>query len=185
MASEPLPKRRSLRLKDFDYTSEGAYFITICTERRLELFGSMVHSRVQLTAAGRMIDAMWWQQESGAPGLRLDEWAVMPDHVHGILFLDARQYRRSVGEVIGAYKSVTTRAYARAVLEQGWQPFEGRLWQRGYHDHVVRDEQSLMRIREYIRSNPVRLDLEKASQAARAARGQTPGERGAQPKPVP
>lgn len=114
-----------------------------------------------LSDAGRLIDSLWWEVNSRSSAVRLDEWIVMPDHVHGILFLEPADAAPHLSGVIGAYKSVTTRAYSRFVAAEGRPPLEGRLWQRGYYDHVIRDDQSLMRIREYIRSNPARLDLEQ------------------------
>lgn len=107
--------------------------------------------------------AWWWAELANKfPSVQLDAFIVMPNHVHGITGLslaqesDGRPHRGAptLGEVVGWFKAMTTNAYIKGVKQQGWTPFPGRLWQRRYYDHIVRDEPDLGRIREYITGNP-------------------------------
>lgn len=160
--------RRSLRLQAFDYTSHGAYFVTIVAQDRRTLFGDVTDGRFTPTAGGA-IPKEWWQKlASKFEGIvELDEFVVMPNHVHGIIWLvpaidpvgaAPRGHPNSVSlpEVLDWYKTMTTNAYIRGVREHGWPPFAKRVWQRGYYEHVVRDDADLNRIRQYIIDNPAR-----------------------------
>ena len=149
-----LPKRKRRRLEGFDYSSGGAYFVTICVHSGEPIFGRIVAGAVQPSPAGLMAASVWWGLESRFLGLHLDEWIVMPDHVHGILLLDGGH--ASLDEIIGAYKSMTTRLYIDGVRKEGWRPFPGRLWQRSYHDRVICSEGMMRAIREYVATNPIR-----------------------------
>ena len=89
----------------------------------------------------------------------IDEFIVMPNHVHGIVVITGKavgESALSLGSVVGAFKSLTTDDYIRGVDSEGWQPFDGRLWQRNYYEHVVRDVKDLERIRDYISTNTAR-----------------------------
>jgi REP element-mobilizing transposase RayT len=111
----------------------------------------------------------WWQRLSAKfeEAVELDEFIVMPNHVHGIIWLvpgsdtvgaapRGRPNAVSLPEVLDWYKTMTTNAYIRGVREHGWTPFAKRVWQRGYYEHVVRDDADLNRIRQYIIDNPTR-----------------------------
>lgn len=176
------PQRRSIRLKDYDYSSAGAYFVTICVQNSLELYGAANNDGISLNAAGTMVEKEWLKLRERFPFLELDEFVVMPDHMHGILCLlpdsstllpkkgqgehKVRPYgtsRGSVGRIIQAFKSRTTVAYLKGVKESGWIPFHGRLWQRGYYEHVIRNRQDLENVRNYIVSNPHRKNMQIVS----------------------
>ncbi|HXF70107.1 MAG TPA: transposase [Thermoflexus sp.] len=163
--------RRSIRLRGYDYSQPGAYFITICTQNRECLFGEVVDGEMELNDAGQMVAEQWQALPERFPHIRMDAFVVMPNHLHGIILIepiDARADRAtfgghqeapaqgapSIGVVIGAFKSLTTVLYAHGVRQFGWTPFFGRLWQRNYYEHIIRDEHSLKRIRAYILSNP-------------------------------
>ena len=171
------PQRQSLRHAHYDYSHSGPYFITIVTQHRLSLFGGVVDAEVQLTAAGEMVRGHWFALPERYPGVELDQFIVMPNHVHAVLSItdesdpvgaplvgtrplsqrdrtDGTMREVSLGTVVGAFKSLTTVAYARGVRESRWRPFNKRLWQRNYYEHVIRDERSLDRIRDYILANP-------------------------------
>lgn len=162
MENTPQSSRRSLRLRSFDYSSAGAYFVTICTQAREPLFGTVEEDRVRHTPVGDMVAAAWREIPARHPAVAVDQFVVMPDHLHGILILTLEDRATSAREssslssIIGAFKSITTHRYAVAVRAQGWRPFPGRLWQRGFYEHVIRNEDSLSEIREYIAKNPVR-----------------------------
>ncbi len=173
-------RRRSLRLADYDYAQSGAYFVTIVTQRRSSLFGDVIDAEMRLNGAGHMVCDLWHRLPTRFPSVELDEFIVMPNHVHGVLLLgtdvehvgaplvgarsrnasDRSAESFSLGRVVGAFKSLTTVAYARGVRESRWKPFDQRLWQRNFYEHIVRDERSLERIREYILANPARWEVD-------------------------
>ena len=132
--------------------------------------------------AGQMVEATWQSTATQFPTVDLDEHVVMPNHFHGILRilgtpLVSAQNRKgtargcpipgcmnmragprpapTVGDLIGAFKSTTTDEYIRAVKEAAWPGFKGKLWQRNFYEHVIRDETELNKIRDYIRRNPL------------------------------
>jgi REP element-mobilizing transposase RayT len=143
-----LQVRRSLRLPGFDYSRAGAYFVTIGTWRRQPLFASIDRNRVMLTGAGQVVAEEWKRTAECRPYVRLDEMVVMPDHMHGILHLTVEA--RPLGTVIGGFKSAVAR---RIGLASGRRV---AVWQRGYHERVVRTEAMLAAARAYIRENPAR-----------------------------
>ena len=159
-----MPTRRSLRLKGFDYSQSGAYFVTVLVQKGWPLFGEVVEEQMRLNDAGKMVRRVWDAMPDRFPEIELDAFVVMPNHVHGIVAI-ARSDDHSpantpdhnsmtLGDVVSAFKSLTTTEYARNVKSMNWPPFRGRLWQRGYYDHVVRNDESLGKIREYILGNP-------------------------------
>ena len=167
------PQRRSIRLRGYDYSQEGAYFVTIVTQGRALLFGDVVDSQMELSPAGECVLSIWRDLPTRFPRLVLDEFVVTPNHVHGILLLNgpvgaalvaasptARVGRVGLSEIIGAYKSLTTVEYGKGVRRKGWEPYRVRLWQRGYYEHIVRDEESLLALRRYIRENPARWSMD-------------------------
>ncbi len=190
--------RRSIRLKGYDYTSAGAYFVTICVQNRECLLGEVIEGRVSLSGAGRMVQSIWDALPQYYPGVDIDAFVVMPNHVHGIIVLtehervldiptgqaqpigqargpsagqargpSAGQARGpamgqargpaptlSLPDVVQRFKSLTTARYRQGVIEENWPPFPGRLWQRNYYEHIIRNEAELNSIREYIFYNP-------------------------------
>ena len=162
--------RRSIRLKGWDYTSPGAYFVTICTHQRQNLFADEQFCQVVENA---------WQAIPAHPHARhakLDQWVVMPNHLHGIIFITdaihgdeategkcrgkanlpvAPSLRNapagSLGVIVGNFKSVVTRRLNRLQNTPG-----GKIWQRGYYERIVRNERELNAIRKYIWDNPRR-----------------------------
>ena len=169
------PSRKSIRLPDYDYTTPGAYFLTIVTNHRQSLFGDVVDGQLRLNPAGRAIEKTWTQLLDRYPIVSLDAYVVMPNHLHGIIVLGSegdlvgaplvgaradtetttRAERPALTDIVGAFKSLSTLAYIDGVKHLSWQPFENKLWQRGYHEHIIRDEKSLERIQDYIIANPL------------------------------
>jgi REP element-mobilizing transposase RayT len=155
--------RRSIRLKEYDYSQAGAYYVTIDVQNRECLFGEIVDYEMILNEAGKMIDEQWNALLERFPDIELDVYQVMPSHFHGIIVVtenvDAQnivvQNRKPrLGDIIGAFKSITTHDYILGVDNKNWPQFYKRLWQRNYYEHVIRDEADLNRIRDYIQSNP-------------------------------
>ena len=172
------PRRRGLRLRHYDYASAGWYFVTVCTAGRVSLFGEIVRGAMQLNEAGRAIAEAWTALPARFPRVDVDAFVVMPNHLHGILAFEAHGEEVAgppLGEVVGAFKSVTTVEYGRGVRAAGWSAYRARLWQRNYFEHVIRDERSLEQIRQYIIDNPLQWDLDHENPAATA----TPADRDA------
>lgn len=190
MTLSPQTRRRSLRLKSYDYAQAGAYFITICTQGRECLFGEIVDEKMQLSDAGQMVKRLWDEIPALHPGVETDAFVIMPNHIHGIIVLpgptpDAFGRDQAttngattrvaptgggaaptrVGDVVGAFKSRVTLEYIRGVKIFGWRAFSGRVWQRNYHDRVVRNETSLAQLREYIGNNPLQWALDRENPA--------------------
>jgi REP element-mobilizing transposase RayT len=226
--------RRSLRLKGYDYSQAGPYFITVCVEDRACLFGDVVDDRMHLNDAGWVVLAEWNALAVRFPSVELDVFGVMPNHIHGIIVMETdgavakREATSSVdmgpgrfeqtpvgatlvvalappapvvgecesttmarprattrvaptptaetgrttvasepaplptvGDVVGAFKSLTTVSYIYSVKHSGWPPFRGRLWQRNYHEHIIRNEESLNLVRQYILDNPARWESDE------------------------
>lgn len=144
-----LPVRKSLRLKGHDYSSPGYYFITICTQNREPILGRIEWDKTICTPMGAAVEKQWLAWPSLFPDARQDAFTIMPDHVHMILQLQEGG-RTSLGNLIRSFKSIT----ARAINHRKGTP-GGRVWQRGYYEHIIRTERALNMIRLYIRLNPL------------------------------
>lgn len=173
-----LPRRKRLRLADFDYSHPGVYFVTTCLQQRAALLGTIVEGDVHLGERGDIVLACWQDLPRHYPFLQLDEFVVMPDHVHGLLFLEddlaehpalspvdamgllaeraglrpaptADLKRPSLSEVVRALKSFSARQ-VNAVRGTPGKAF----WQRGFFERVVRNREEVRDIRRYIRENP-------------------------------
>ena len=157
--------RGSIRLKGYDYSQEGAYFTTICTKGRAPYFDLYP----QLS---RIVQSAWESLPALFPNVSLDVFVVMPNHVHGIIFVGATlavaQERAGVssfgklrtgsaptfGTIIGSFKSLATREWLAEIRNKDLDAV-GSLWQRNYYEHVLRSEQELTLAREYIVNNPL------------------------------
>jgi len=181
--------RRSIRMRGYDYAQEGVYFVTVCAQDRQCLFGEIVDGEIRLDDAGRMIERWWFELNHKFSTVETDEFVIMPNHFHGIVVIadvpvgaDLRVGPNSEsahpthqGAHIGAplptvvqwFKTMTTNEYMRGIKTFGWTPFRGRLWQRNYYEHIVRDEDSLNRIRQYILDNPARWAFDHENPAAK------------------
>src|SRR5258706_11147815 len=160
------PSRRSIRLKEFDYSQPGLYFVTIVTHQRKCLFGEIVDGKVRLTKAGTIVSEIWVGVQERFPNVSADLFVVMPNHVHGIITVGAQfivtdragekgamNRAPTLGQVIRTLKAASTH---RIRQSNGL----GIVWQRNYYEYVIRDEQSLQRIRQYICDNPLRWELD-------------------------
>lgn len=166
--------RRSIRLTGYDYKQSGAYFVTIVTRNRLSLFGDISDGEMVLSDTGRIAEVSWVGLSSRFPMVSLDSFVVMPNHIHGIITVGAQfiapgavPHNRTdtahegamnraptLGEILRAYKAASTRMIRQtANLEFAWQ--------RNYYEHVVRNEESLNRIRQYILENPARWAIDR------------------------
>ena len=168
--------RRSIRLKGHDYSQPGAYFVTICTRDRECLFGHVVNGEMPLNDAGEMARKEWFNTAAIRPyvGLNENECVVMPNHLHAIVWIvdngvgaTGRSPLRlssrtslpngpkhgSIGAIMAGFKSVAAKQINQMRRAPG-----APVWQRGYYEHVIRNEAELTAIREYILANPSRWD---------------------------
>lgn len=148
-------QRKNLRLADFDYGATGAYFVTVCTHGQRCLFGSCRDGVVYLSEVGRTIELEWQRSAEIRSEIELDEFVVMPNHLHGIVWIqsDGRtsaKYERSLGSLMSGFKAACTKFHRRTAGPNA------TLWQGRYFDHVIRNDESLRNIRRYIRNNPLR-----------------------------
>ncbi|MDZ8050284.1 MAG: transposase [Aulosira sp. ZfuVER01] len=155
--------RRSIRLKDHDYTQEGAYFITICTKDRQCIFGDIKQGQMKLNLLGTIARESWREIPQHFPHIQLDVFVIMPNHIHGILWIinttkredEPRKYGKMVAGsipcVVRSYKSAVTKKINYICNQKGISS----VWQRNFYEHINRNEQSLAAIREYIINNPL------------------------------
>ncbi len=169
--------RRSIRLQGYDYTQAGAYFITICTWQRECLFGNIINNEMQLSRYGEAVQFNWHYLPRRYPHVLLDAFVIMPNHVHGIIFLTDDHVTNISGvgtglEIIShrainfSGKPAPTRQHGLPEVIRGFKTFSARrinqilcmagvpVWQRNYYEHIIRNEESLQKIRQYIINNP-------------------------------
>jgi putative transposase len=182
------PRRKSIRLKIYDYSQVSGYFVTIVTQERKPFFGKICNGEMTLSEAGQMVMHEWEALPERFPNITIDVFQVMPNHFHTVLLLHdpkfvgaglvpARETRATsrvapthmeivddakvttrvapaLGEIIGAYKSITMHKFIQGVKERAWPAFAGKLWQRNYYEHILRSQEDYERIGGYIRDNP-------------------------------
>jgi len=224
--------RQSIRLRNYDYSKAGLYFITLCVNNHECLFGKIIQGKMVLNNAGKMVGNEWIKMSNHYPNVRLHPYVIMPNHFHAILEIsvgatlvvaqnkitqnkiaqnkiapnnkiarineinhdntiannntiahdnaitqvkivdrDANGVDRddnnrattrvapttkTVGNIVGAFKSIVTVKYIYGVKNYGWLKFDGKLWQRNYYEHIIRDEKSYESISDYIENNPAR-----------------------------
>ncbi len=156
----------STRLEGWDYSATGYYFVTICTHGRECCLGEVVAGEMHLSGAGMIVMEEWQNTARIRENITLDEWVVMPNHLHGIIVITGAPHREtphrgvstggwrsgSLGAIIGQFKSVCT----KRIRADGFD----FAWQTRYFDRVIRSEPALQEVREYIRKNPLRWELD-------------------------
>jgi REP element-mobilizing transposase RayT len=167
-----LGKRRTNRLKDYDYSSEGTYFVTVCAHNREHLFSRIKEGKMQLNENGRMIEECWNEISGHFPSVKLDEFIIMPNHIHGIISIVGAGFPRpendrpkgavtaplrtgSLGQIIAYFKYQSTK---RINLLRGMPGIP--VWQRNYYERIIRNESELFQMRQYIQENPLKWDLD-------------------------
>jgi len=186
--------RRSIRLKGYDYTQPGAYFITICTANRGCLFGEVVKGNMQLNPLGNIARQCWLAIPDHFPHTALDEFIIMPNHVHGIVWI----VEKPDDDNVGAKNNVGANVYSPPVGAKNFSPLQSpqqfndqprgtsktigsivrgfkigvtkwarkhtdihTVWQRNYYEHIIRNDEELYRIREYIINNPTQWAMDR------------------------
>lgn len=152
--------RRSIRLKQYDYSQTGAYFITICAHERACLFGDISDGVMQANVFGQIVNDCWEEIPIHYPNAINETSVVMPNHFHGIIHVGARhavplreQFGKpvpdSIPTIVRSFKSAVTKRINQLRDNQG-----APVWQRNYYEHVIRDENEYKQIAEYIVDNP-------------------------------
>ncbi|MDH5297028.1 MAG: transposase [Nitrospirota bacterium] len=164
----PRYRSHSIRLPWWDYSQAGGYFVTICTQDRQCVLGEIVEGSVVLSPAGLIVEEEWRRTATVRQHVCLDDFVVMPNHIHGIVVLTgdpgktsqldvstkkANLKPNSLGAIIGQFKSVSTKRIRGA----GFPKFG---WQARFYEHLIRDEPSLGNIRQYIVDNPAKWELD-------------------------
>jgi len=149
MFDEP-PRRKKVRLANRDYT-DGAYFVTICTLGRHPILGTISDGIVTLNTIGQIVEANWLELRD-VPGMTVDEFVVMPNHIHGIIALE-RGFGLHLPTLIRQFKSRAVKGLIRA-----YKDAECQIWQRGYDEAVLIGPGQLAAVRKYIRDNPKNWD---------------------------
>ncbi len=173
--------RRSIRLREYDYSQAGAYFVTICVLHRECLFGEVVHGEMTPNETGRIVRAVWDDLPNHYKHITLDEFRVMPNHVHGIIEIvgavGAGFVRAGLKPAPTAPTATTEKQHGLPEIIRGFKTFSSRringfrkspgrsVWQRNYYERVIRDEKELSRAREYIVNNPMKWELDRENPA--------------------
>lgn len=153
--------RHSIRLKGYDYSLAGAYFITFCTQNRENFFGFIEEGILHLNDAGMMVQKWHEEVSHKFANVECDEMVVMPNHFHCIWHITTQEEGTNIPTVVQWFKTMTTNEYIRGVKEKGWHPFDKRLWQRDYYEHIIRSPQAYEHIRNYIQTNPERWETDQ------------------------
>jgi putative transposase len=158
--------RKLQRLSGFNYSTDGFYFITICIKDRIEYFGNIKDGRMVLNGFGEIVKECWFDLINHYKNIILDEFIVMPNHVHGIIIIDDGGFNKPEIDVGTGLKPVPTselitKQHSLSEIIRGFKTFSSRRineiepfrWQRSFYDHIVRDDYDLNRIRSYIQNN--------------------------------
>jgi putative transposase len=164
--------RKAIRLKYYDYSQAGGYFITVCTYSRKYLFGQVTSHQIMLNETGETVKRWWLNLGNKFTNIELGSCVVMPNHIHGIIIVTGKEVgaihelplqrdkierrRMLIPKIIGYFKMNSAKHINRLFDATGHI-----LWQRNYYEHIIRNENELNRIREYIQNNPLKWDLDR------------------------
>jgi len=177
--------RHSIRLRKYDYSSGGTYFVTICAFQRECLFGEVIGGEMRLNEVGHVVEEWWASVIKHFDGISIDQYVIMPNHFHGIVAIVGAGFPRpdscdtaeihvgetqggvtpplrkpTLGQIVGYFKYQSTKQI-NALRDNPGCP----VWQRNYYEHVVRNEDDLTNIRQYIVNNPLKWDLDENNPA--------------------
>jgi putative transposase len=165
-----MQQRHSIRLKGYDYSQKGFYFITICTQNRECLFGEIVENKMMLNNVGKYAKKSWNDIPLHFPHVKLDVYCIMPNHIHGILNIfkpiGAKDFlpqqicaekqmgtSKTIGSIIRGFKIGVTKWIRKQMPGK-------KIWQRNYYEHIIRNENDYYRIYEYIENNHLRWEID-------------------------
>lgn len=150
-----LHHRKSIRLKEYDYSKQGGYFITICLQNKQKLLGEILDQKMNLNGAGKMAQEEIVNLPERFPEIEIGEFIVMPNHIHLVIFI-VDKTTETIGTITGILKSIITHKYTQGVKNNNWPRFNKTLFQRNFYEHVIRNEKDLETINEYIFNNPAK-----------------------------
>jgi REP element-mobilizing transposase RayT len=173
---EKKPRRKSsIRLGGYDYSQPGGYFVTVCVRGKVSKLGDVSGGEIHLSSFGLLVRDCWISLENLYNYIELDEWIIMPNHLHGIIFYHEEPTieqdqgrggsrtaptklvrRKPLGRIIGVFKTTSTTRINQLLGTLG-----GKFWQRGYHDRIIRNQEELDSIRNYISENPLKWEMDK------------------------
>jgi REP element-mobilizing transposase RayT len=159
-----LPKRKNIRLREYDYSQKGAYFVTICTANRQCILGDMIVGQglcscrlpiLQLSGMGVIVQNELLRLTKRYSNMKLDKYVIMPNHIHAIIIIAGERQEQSpcptVCDILCAFKSITTKSANKLDNIPG-----RKIWQFRFNDHIIRNEQEYQKICEYIETNPLK-----------------------------
>ncbi len=170
MHNPDMHHRRSIRLKGYNYSQYGAYFVTICTQNKKCLFGDIRNGEIVLNDAGKIAREEWIRTGEIRKNVKLDKYTVMPSHLHGIIFIVddccrdtarraptfGKSIPGSLSTIVGAFKSAVSKNINKLRNTSG-----SSIWQRNFYEHIIRNEKELNRIREYIINNAMKWAMDR------------------------
>jgi len=160
-----LRRRYSLRLKGYDYSSIGTYYVTICVKDRENIFGEIRRDKIILNENGIIVRDYWNDLKKHFLNIKIGSFVIMPDHIHGIISIVGAGFPRpeyvgrgdrapTLGDIVAYFKYGTTRDINFNKKTPGMH-----LWQRNYYEHIIRNESELNEVREYIINNPLKSEI--------------------------
>jgi len=170
MIIKALPQRIPTRLSNYDYSTSGAYYITMCTHQKKHLFGKIIEGEMHLNTLGSIANYEWIKLKDRFPQVNFDIYQVMPNHIHAIiamgiddeidLIVDEVTQNPDINSIIAAFKSIVSKQYNKHCRDNNIPLLQG-IWQRSYYDHIIRSEEDLRMIADYIWHNPLNWELDK------------------------
>ena len=158
-SNNKLPKRKSTRLKNYDYSTSGAYFVTICTKNRKMLFAPVGADSI----SARMVERTFLETIHQYDGVNCPIYVVMPNHFHAIITISRADMESAptVSDIIQSFKRYSTLEYIKMVKDGLLLPFDKQIWQRTFYDHVIRNSDDYDEIYKYIYENPMRWQFDE------------------------
>ncbi len=172
--------RKSIRLKNYDYSKEGLYFITICTQDKECLFGEIIDGKMILNIAGIMIEKIYNELANYFENIQINDYVIMPNHFHCIIEIvgvesistqnDINNKNRvdiestpttTIPNIIQTFKRYTPLEYIKMVKNNELPNFDKRIWQRNYYENIIRNDEIHQKIIEYIENNPLKWENDK------------------------
>jgi len=148
--------RRSIRLPGYDYSQPGAYFVTICIWQRECLLGEIQDGNILLSRYGEVVNFNWFNLTRVYPHIELDSFVIMPNHIHGIIIIKNQNKRHGLSEIVRGFKTFSARR-----INQLRSVSAIPLWQRGYYEHIIRNETTFSKIQEYIINNSSKWEMDE------------------------
>ena len=154
MEKQKMPERKIIRLRNFDYSTPGAYFITICTKDRKPLFGPVGADSI----SAQMVERTFVETLQKYECVDSPIYVVMPNHFHAIITITRADIESAptVSEIVQSFKRYSTLEYIKLVKEGVLPPFDKQVWQRTFYDHIIRGREDYDEIAKYIYENPMR-----------------------------